>query len=128
MWNSITSMAGGIDDKSVVSMAAAALYSCFAVTSILAPVVNNTLGPRITLFIGTIGYLIYVLSLWLYGTTGGGFVVVGGAINGACAALLWTAQGALIMSYPSAETKGVYLSYFWIIFNFGAILGGLLSF
>ena len=143
MWNSITSMAGGIEDQAVVSTATAWLYGCFAVTSILAPVANNKLGSRATLFLGTLGYLIYVVSLWCalcpdmlprmhsitpratrcrtYARTGGTFVVVAGAINGVCAALLWTAQGTLIMSYPSKDTKGIYLSYFWIIFNIGAV-------
>lgn len=64
MWNSITSMAGGIEDQAVVSTATAWLYGCFAVTSILAPVANNKLGSRATLFLGTLGYLIYVVSLW----------------------------------------------------------------
>lgn len=128
MWNSITSMAGGIEDTAAASLAIAWLYGCFAVFSLIAPVVNNTLGSRVTLFLGSLGYLLYVASLWAYPLTGPTFVVVAGAVNGVGAALLWTAQGALIMSYPSKETKGIYLSYFWIIFNLGAVMGGLLTF
>lgn len=128
MWNSITSMAGGIEDTAAASLAIAYLYGCFAVFSLIAPIVNNTLGSRVTLFLGTLGYLLYVASLWAYPLTGPTFVVVSGAVNGVGAALLWTAQGTLIMSYPSKETKGIYLSYFWIIFNLGAVMGGLLTF
>ena len=64
MWNSITSMAGGIEDTAAASLAIAWLYGCFAVFSLIAPVVNNTLGSRVTLFLGSLGYLLYVASLW----------------------------------------------------------------
>ena len=110
MWNSITSMAGGISDKSVSSAATASLYACFAVASILAPVPTNIIGARATLGLGSMGYVLYVLALLLYskGQVGGGLVIAAGAVNGLGAGLLWTAQGALIMSYPSKDTKGLY--------------------
>ena len=60
MWNSITSMAGGIEDTAAASLAIAWLYGCFAVFSLIAPIVNNTLGSRLTLFLGSLGYLLYL--------------------------------------------------------------------
>ena len=36
MWNSITSMAGGIDDPTISSAATATLYTCYAISSTLA--------------------------------------------------------------------------------------------
>lgn len=131
MWNAITSMAGGISDKAVASQAMAALYACFAASSLLAPVATNLLGGRATLFAGCLGYIVYVLALLAHGPWGAladGLLVAAGALNGICAGLLWTAQGALIMSYPTREAKASYLALFWIVFNSGAVAGGLLSF
>jgi MFS family permease len=42
-----------------------------------------------------------------------------------CAGLLWCAQGAIMMSYPPEESKGRYISWFWMIFNLGAVIGSL---
>jgi len=54
-----------------------------------------------------------------------GFVIFAGALLGVCAGLLWTAQGAIMMSYPTEDLKGRYISWFWMIFNLGAVIGGL---
>jgi MFS family permease len=56
-----------------------------------------------------------------------GFIIFAGALLGACAGLLWTAQGAIMMSYPSEDMKGRYISWFWMIFNLGAVIGGLVG-
>jgi len=31
-----------------------------------------------------------------------------------------------MMSYPPEEMKGRYISWFWMIFNLGAVIGGLI--
>jgi len=53
-------------------------------------------------------------------------LIFAGALLGACAGLLWAAQGSIMMSYPPEESKGRYISWFWIIFNFGAVIGSLI--
>ena len=89
MYNSITSMSGGISDQAVVSNSTSALYVCFALFSLVASVPLNILGPRITLFIGTLGYLVYVAALYYYDTMKSGPVVIlSGCLNGIGAALL----------------------------------------
>ena len=57
----------------------------------------------------------------------GGFVIAAGAILGICAGLLWTAQGSLILSYPTEIQKGRFISIFWSIFNLGAVIGSSVS-
>lgn len=57
----------------------------------------------------------------------GGFVIAAGAILGICAGLLWTAQGSLILSYPTEIQKGRFISIFWTIFNLGAVIGAAVS-
>lgn len=131
MWNSITSMAGGIKNKNIATAATGVLYGCLFLTSLVAPVIVNIMGTRMSLFIGGTGYLLYTLSLLVCGALGWlpeNLVILAGALNGISAALFWTAQGTLIMSYPTPETKARYFSLFWVIFNFGAVVGGFVSF
>ena len=52
-----------------------------------------------------------------------GFVIGSGAILGICAGLLWTAQGSLMMAYPTEGQKGVFVGVFWAIFNLGGVVG-----
>jgi len=128
MWNSITSMAGGIDPQ-VVSNATATLYTCFTITSILSPAFCNKFGPRLALFVGSLGYVAYAVSLLVYHWhASSAMVVAAGAFNGIGAGLLWTAQGQMMLAYPNQEQQGVYVAIFWIIFNLGAVVGGGISF
>ncbi|KAG6849467.1 hypothetical protein H0H93_008194 [Arthromyces matolae] len=56
-------------------------------------------------------------------TSAKGFVIAAGAILGICAGLLWTAQGSLMMAYPTEADKGKYIAVFWSIFNLGGVVG-----
>lgn len=56
-----------------------------------------------------------------------GFVIAAGAILGICAGLLWTAQGSLMLSYPTESQKGQFISIFWSIFNLGGVVGAAVS-
>ena len=130
MWNAITSMAGGLDSPSMAGAATAAVYGTGAFTSLFASLPCNILGPRVTLFVGTLGYWLYVLSLLMYklGATGAPLVVAAGAINGCCCGLLWVAHGQLMYTYAGADGRGVLFGLFWLVFSLGAVTGGLLSF
>lgn len=57
----------------------------------------------------------------------GAFVIVAGAILGVCAGLLWTAQGSLMLAYPTESQKGRFIGIFWAIFNLGAVVGAAVS-
>merc|ERR1719482_2268589 len=83
-----------------------------------------------TLFLGSLGYAAYVVALLLFsrGAASSWVVILAGGFNGVGAGLLWTAQGTLIMSYPTQELTGSYVAVFWVIFNSGAVVGGLVSF
>jgi hypothetical protein len=54
MWNAIISIGGGIDSQ-VASTSTALLYMCFTVSSLMAPVAVNLLGPATSLLIGSLG-------------------------------------------------------------------------
>lgn len=56
------------------------------------------------------------------------FVIAAGAVLGICAGLLWTAQGSLMLSYPTEIQKGRFIGIFWSIFNLGGVVGAAVSF
>lgn len=131
MFNALSGLGGGGQvDAQTASNANSALYSTFAFFSFFAGSINNTLGPRNTLMIGTVGYALFVGSFLadnIHPTTAGPFVVAAGAILGICAAFLWTAQGSLVLSYPTEAEKGKYIGVFWAIFNLGGVVGAAVS-
>ena len=56
-----------------------------------------------------------------------GFVIGMGAVLGICAGLLWTAQGSLMLAYPTESQKGRFIGIFWSIFNLGGVVGASVS-
>lgn len=127
MFNALTGMGGGGQvDKTAADDANVALYSTFAVVGFFAGSIANRLGLRLSLSFGGLGYCIYVASFLSYShNQNKGFTIFAGALLGVCAGLLWTAQGAIMMSYPPEGSKGRYISWFWMIFNLGAVIGSL---
>jgi MFS family permease len=127
MFNALNGMGGGGQlDPTANNKANTALYSTFAVVGFFAGTFTNKLGIRTALSFGGIGYSVYVASYLSYNHTQNlGFTTFAGALLGVCAGLLWCAQGAIMMSYPPEESKGRYISWFWMIFNLGAVIGSL---
>ncbi|KAG0224892.1 hypothetical protein BGW41_004921 [Actinomortierella wolfii] len=130
MFNALNSLGGGgqVDSK-VGQNANVALYTTFCIFGLLAGAIHNKLGPKWTILLGCSSYVLYAGSLLCYNhTQNAAFTIAAGAILGAGAGLLWTAQGAMMMAYPREQDKGKYIGYFWAIFNMGAVLGSLISF
>ena len=109
---------------------ATSLYLAFAIACFGAPSFVNKAGSKNTMFLGVLGYaalvgasLIYFLEM-----AGDWIVILGGVACGIGAALLWTAQGRLIMQYSDGTDNGYLFSIFWALFNLSALVGGLLTF
>lgn len=101
------------------------MYSTFAVFGFFGGTFVNKLGVKYTLAFGGVGYCVYALSLLLsVHFNVGGFNIFAGALLGVCAGLMWTAQGTIMISYPTENQKGRYFAWFWGIFNMGAVIGG----
>ncbi|KAL8671519.1 MAG: hypothetical protein Q9168_003988 [Polycauliona sp. 1 TL-2023] len=128
MFNALAGLGGGGQiDATTANNANVALYSVFSVVGFFAGTFANRMGIKLTLCLGGIGYSIYIASFLSYNRNqNGGFPIFAGALLGLCAGLLWCAQGAIMMSYPPEASKGRYISWFWMIFNFGAVLGSLI--
>lgn len=129
MFNAINGLGGGGQvDATTADQANIALYTLFCVVGFVSGSIVNRLGIKIGLGIGGIGYCIYVASFLCYNhTANSGFNIFAGAFLGFCAALLWTAQGAIMMSYPHEADKGKYIAIFWVIFNLGGVIGSLVG-
>ena len=129
MFNALSGMGGGGQvDSSAADNANAALYSTFAIVGFFAGTFVNKIGIRFALSFGGLGYCIYVASFLSYShNQNGGFTTFAGAFLGVCAGLLWTSQGTIMMSYAPEESKGKYISWFWMIFNLGAVIGSLVN-
>ncbi|KAL8755512.1 MAG: hypothetical protein Q9199_003593 [Rusavskia elegans] len=131
MFNALNGLGGsGQRDKDIYASTAAnsALYATFSVVGFFAGTVTNTLGIRFALSFGGLGYCIYISSFLCYNHTHNlGYTVFSGFLLGCCAGILWCAQGAIMMSYPPENLKGRYISWFWMIFNLGAVIGSLVG-
>lgn len=130
LFNALNGLGGGGQvDTETGANANVAVYSTFAVCAFFAGSINNKLGPRVTLFLGTIGYALFVGSYLTVNIhpNAGGFVIGAGAVLGLCAGLLWTAQGSLMMAYPTENQKGKYIAIFWGIFNLGGVVGSAVA-
>ncbi|CAJ2510900.1 Uu.00g065250.m01.CDS01 [Anthostomella pinea] len=128
LYNALGGIGGGGQlNAKIQDHASTATYSVFAFVGFFSGSFANKLGIKITLAIGGIGYSLYSASFLCYNhTQNEGFVIFAGAFLGLCAGLLWTAQGAIMMSYPPEKSKGQYISWFWIIFNLGGVIGAII--
>ncbi len=128
MFNALGGLGGaGQLDTTAQDDANTALYSTFAVVAFFSGSIANVIGVKLAMSFGGLGYCIYAASFLSYNhNQNRGFTTFAGALLGVCAGLLWTGQGTIMMSYPAEEKKGRYISYFWIIFNLGAVIGSLI--
>ncbi|KAF9233318.1 major facilitator superfamily domain-containing protein [Melanogaster broomeanus] len=131
MFNALTGLGGGGQVNTAdQANANSALYATFAFFSFFSGTVNNVLGPRLTLMLGTWGYSLYIAAFLVVNVhpNAGDFVVIAGALLGVSAALLWTAQGSLMMAYPTEAQKGLYIGIFWAVFSLGGVVGSAVAF
>ena len=130
MFNALNSLGGaGQLDSHAGDASNSTLYATFAIVGFFAGTVTNTLGIRTALSFGGLEYCVYVSSYLYYSHTRNiGYPVFAGLLLGCCAGILWSAQGAIMMSYPPEKLKGRFISSFWIIFNLDGVIGSLVSY
>ncbi|RUS27925.1 major facilitator superfamily domain-containing protein [Jimgerdemannia flammicorona] len=122
MFNAINGLgAAGQADATAQDNAGTALAVTFTIFSLIGGAVYNIIGHYVIIPAA----FTYVLYIGSYLTPNTGFTVFTGALLGVGAGFLWTAQGAIMMSYPREQDKGKYFATFWMIFNLGATIGGV---
>ncbi|EOD30682.1 hypothetical protein EMIHUDRAFT_232475 [Emiliania huxleyi CCMP1516] len=131
-YSTIQGFASQLYGEALASEMESTLYATFTLACFVAPAVTNTLGPRLTLFLGALGYAALVAASLLLAIVGApwcrGVVVLGGGVLGVGAALLWTAQGRLMLEYSDGTDQGRLFAIFWALFNCSSVVGGLLTF
>ncbi|KZZ94365.1 DUF895 domain protein [Moelleriella libera RCEF 2490] len=129
MFSAISNLgAGGLDNVRLSDIANSVLYSTFFVGGFFGGSINNILGPRATMSLGTSGYALYLGSLWCYQVNRTEwFVILAGGVLGLSAALFWAAHGAIMMSYPLEKDKGRSFTLFWSVFQLGTIIGASIA-
>ncbi|KAF4123122.1 DUF895 domain membrane protein [Geosmithia morbida] len=129
LWNAMNSVgAGGQQTPYLVMAGNALLFSLMTATCLAGSLVSNRIGLKNTLMLGTTGYVLYSAALYTnnrYGTQW--FIYVGSAACGITAGLFWAAEGAIMISYPTASSRGRYLAYWLCYRNSGSILGGIIN-
>lgn len=155
---SIQFYSASVYGPSLAADCVSAVYAAIAAGSLVSPGVVNKFGCRRSMLCGAACFAPLVLASLVYFTRGGEggvawarwSVVAGGAIAGCGAAVLWTAQGRLILQYASRAEQlqamrsdgngvrgetvssekhtGRLLGLFWAIFRSSSLVGGLISF
>ncbi|KAJ2450072.1 hypothetical protein EV183_004529 [Coemansia sp. RSA 2336] len=129
MFNAVNGMGGGGQlDPTAGNNANTALYSTFVVFGVLGGAIVNYCGVRWTIFCSGFMYALYSASyIFLnHHPKNASFTIASGALLGVGAGVLWAAQGMIMVSYPREKEKGTYIAIFWVIFNLGGVLGGVL--
>ncbi|KIX99216.1 uncharacterized protein Z520_04792 [Fonsecaea multimorphosa CBS 102226] len=119
---------GGVDAAHVNNIVAAVFYGVFGVTGTFGGSTLNTLGPRYTLMIGAFGYPFYVSGLWYfdYGpakTSSEVYPIIGGAVVGFSAGLLWTVSNFIAFGYAPEHEKGTFFMIQNSLGGAGALVG-----
>ncbi|KAG6003375.1 hypothetical protein E4U21_002091 [Claviceps maximensis] len=129
MFSAVSNLgAGGIDDVQLSDVANSVLYGAFFLGGFFGGSINNILGPRLTMSLGTTGYALYLGSLWCYQLNRTRwFIILAGGLLGFSAALFWAAQGAVMMSYPLEKDKGRAFTLFWSLFQMGTLIGAAIA-
>jgi len=125
MWNTLNGLGGGgLVQAGPANNSNTALYATFSITGFFAGIATNKLGVRITLSLGGLGYLLYASSLLCYKhTQNEGFLLYAGLQLGVCAGVFWAAQSMTVISYPTSKSTGKSISWFWMIYNLGPVVG-----
>lgn len=101
----------------------AALYITFAISNLIAPTLESSLGPRMTMLLSGIPYVLFVLGagldyFWL--------LILLAIGVGFGAALLWTAHGDFLTRNAEDE-MGFYSGIFFGIFQTSTIWGNIIA-
>ncbi|AFR97971.1 hypothetical protein C343_06125 [Cryptococcus neoformans C23] len=129
MWDALGGLgAGGAAEPYAVSAANALVYGLFAIVCVAAGAINNRIGLKWGLALGSIGYPLYGAGLYVNNhTTHTAFMLWGSAMCGISAGFFWAAEAAIIIGYPSPKDRGFYLAVWQTAKAVGPIVGGAIN-
>ncbi|KAI3394716.1 hypothetical protein diail_2302 [Diaporthe ilicicola] len=129
MWDALNNLgAGGAAEPYAVSAANALVYGLFFLVCIAAGAINNRIGLKYGLALGSVGYPIYGAGLYVNSTsTVTWFMLFGSALCGLSAGFFWAAEAAIIIGYPSPKDRAFYLAIWQTAKAAGPIVGGAIN-
>lgn len=129
MWDALNNLgAGGAAEPYAVSAANALVYGLFFLVCIAAGAINNRIGLKWGLALGSIGYPIYGAGLYVNSTSAvTWFMLFGSALCGISAGFFWAAEAAIIIGYPSPKDRAFYLAIWQTAKAAGPIVGGAIN-
>ncbi|KAL3285315.1 hypothetical protein HHI36_019424 [Cryptolaemus montrouzieri] len=100
----------------------AIIYAALAIFNWIAPSAISVIGPKFSMFIGSLTYMLFIMSFlwpktWLLYTAS--------AIIGAGAALIWTGQGTYLTLNSSPATISRNSGMFWAMLQCSMLFGNL---
>ncbi|XP_059141605.1 UNC93-like protein MFSD11 isoform X2 [Physella acuta] len=115
--------AGGFSGHAYTSLGI--LYAVFSISNWAAPSFVTAAGPRVSLFFGSLLYVLFVASflkpmVWA--------LYLGSVLVGFGAAVLWTAQGNFLTINSNAETVARNSGIFWALLQCSLLIGNLYSY
>ncbi|KAL9011860.1 MAG: hypothetical protein Q9173_003335 [Seirophora scorigena] len=119
----------------MVKLANSVLYACASCQRVWFVVgwfsgsVVTTFGPKLTLMFGTLGYPIYVGSLWYFTNKAREwFPIATGAFLGLTANIIWAAAAYVSFSYSTEGQRGSFISMQWGLLSVFSLLGSIVAF
>ncbi|KAL9034731.1 MAG: hypothetical protein Q9180_005246 [Flavoplaca navasiana] len=120
---------GPANATQMVNLANSVLYAVWFVVGWFSGSFVTVFGPKATFLFGSLGYPIFVGSLWYFTNTGHQwFPIAAGAFLGLCANLLWTAGAYISFSYSTEGNRGSFISVQWGLLSLFASLGSIVAF
>jgi len=100
------------------------LYMVFAPANFISPYIVLLVGEKVSLLIGAACYCVYIAANIVVTEP---TLLGASAIIGFGAAILWTAQGSVVIHSAPADKLGVYNGLFFGIFQWAQVIGNLLA-
>ncbi|KAJ5935589.1 hypothetical protein N7466_005136 [Penicillium verhagenii] len=129
IWTALNNLGAGGNASPQLNNAANALtYGLMSVGCFLAGGVTNKITAKWTLFIGAAFYTPYAAGLYCNNRYGNEwFLLLGAALCGIGASLLWASEAAIAVGYPEEEKRGRYVGIWMGIRQMGPLVGGAIS-
>lgn len=129
MWDALGGLgAGGAAEPYAVSAANALVYGLFAIICVAAGAINNRIGLKYGLALGSIGYPLYGAGLYTNNINANTwFMLFGSALCGISAGFFWAAEAAIVIGYPSPGDRAFYLAVWQTAKASGPIVGGAIN-
>ncbi|KAL4911732.1 MFS general substrate transporter [Aspergillus aurantiobrunneus] len=129
IWTALNNLGAGGNASPFLNNAANALtYGLMSVGCFLAGGVSNKITAKWALVIGAAFYTPYAAGLYCNNRYGNEwFLLLGAALCGIGASLLWASEAAIAVGYPEEEKRGRYVGVWMGVRQMGPLVGGAIS-